>query len=256
MKDPPKKEKEEKEGEEEELPINAAVQKVLEQKSKKKDYGTAKKKTTTTDEEKMEEGAEVLLDSSDAKYVKSKLVDPETLKPHAPGYNPCLYMFHLLEGVTTVICCVMLVTQIFPFFVMKFKSIGVLVTVLKVYISLFCLLFVLTETGAPVPLVRRSALLQPYASRGFLYSFLGLICLEEAYSERVKDMMAYKDQFHISWAPLFMQIASWCMLSCGVVYMLLGICCLKRIRDRLKQNEIEAWKEYRKGMREWQERFG
>lgn len=206
----------------------------------------------------MEEGAEVLLDRDEAKYIKSKLVDPQTLKPHTPGHNPCLWMFHLLEGVTTVVCCCLLVSQVFPFFIMRLRDIGFLVTLLKVYISLFCLLFVLTETGAPVPLLRGSALLQPYLSRGFLYSFLGLICVEEAYSERVKDMMSNsnRDEFHISWAPLFMQVTAWLVLSCGVIYMLLGICCLKRLRDRMQQNEIDAWRKYRENLREWQQRFG
>jgi len=219
----------------------------------KQDYGS----TGSTGEEKMEEGAEVLLDSSEAKYVKTKLVDPETLKPHKPGQNPCLWLFHLLEGVTSVVCVALMTTQVFPFFMMRIKDIGVLTLALKVYISLFCLLFILTETSAPIPIVRRSALLQPYLSRGFLYSFLGLISVEEAYSERVKEMISYgNNEFHISWAPLFMEVTSWLMLACGVVYFLLGICCMKRLRDRVKQDEIDAWKRYRDELKEWKERFG
>ena len=115
----------------------------------------------------------------------------------------------------------------------------------------------LTETGAPVPILRHSPLLQPYASRGFLYSFLGLIGVQEAYSERVRDVMkAHGDEFHISWAPLFLQVTAWLVLSSGVVYLVLGICCLQRVRDRLHQNELDAWRQYRVDLREWQQRFG
>ena len=225
-------------------------------KEEKANYGSTAN-TVSTEEEKMEEGTEVLMDRAEAKYVKTKLVDPETLKPHKPGQNACLWLFHLLEGVTTVVCVCLMATQLFPFFMMKLKDIGVLTMFLKAYISLFCLLFILTETNAPIPLVRRSALLQPYATRGFLYSFLGLICVEEAYSERVKDIVSHgKDEFHIGWAAIFMEVSSWLMLSCGVVYCLLGICCMKRVRDRLQQNEKDAWRQYRDAMKEWNERFG
>ena len=209
-------------------------------------------------EEKIEEGTnEVLLNQDEAKYVKAKMVDTESLKPHMPRYNPCLWLFHLLEGVTAVVCACLFVTQILPFFVLRFRDIGLLATMLKIYIALFSLLFVLTETGAPVPILRHSPLLQPYASRGFLYSFLGLIGVQEAYSERVRDVMkAHGDEFHISWAPLFLQVTAWLVLSSGVVYLVLGICCLQRVRDRLHQNELDAWRQYRVDLREWQQRFG
>jgi hypothetical protein len=228
-----------------------------EKKEAKINYGSTAANSGTTEEEKMEEGTEVLMDRAEAKYAKTKLVDPETLKPHKPGQNACLWLFHLLEGVTTVVCICLMATQLFPFFMMKLKDIGVLNMFLKAYISLFCLLFILTETNAPVPQVRRSALLQPYATRGFLYSFLGLICVEEAYSERVKDIVSFgSNEFHISWAAIFMEITSWLMLSCGVLYGLLGICCMKRLHDHMKQNEIDAWKRYHEELKRWKERFG
>jgi len=229
----------------------------------KKNYGALSPPSddANTEEEKLEEGV-VLLNEDEAAYVKTKMVDPETLKPHKPGQNPCLWLFHWLEGVSTVAAFCLLVTQILPFFLVRFRDIpqriGVLNMALKVYISLFCVLFIFNETEAPVPLVRRSALLKPFFSRGFLYSFLGLICVEEAYSERVKDIVSHaaSDEFHVGWAAIFMEVTSWLMLSCGVVYLLLGMCCMKGLRDRIKQNEIDAWKKYREEMKEWHKRFG
>jgi predicted membrane protein len=87
-------------------------------------------------------------------------------------------------------------------------------------------------------------------SRGFLYSFIGLSALEEAYSERVLDMIAHaKDQFHVSWFSLFIQISSWMMLALGIIYMLIGLCCLKTLRDKVKAENKEKWETYREAMR-------
>ena len=182
-------------------------------------------------------------------------------KPHVPGQNPCLYLFHVLEGVAVATTLCLMATQILPLFLVPAKDIvekiGVLSLALKVYISFFLLIFVITELDLPVPLVTSSPLLQNYASRGVLYSFIGLICVEESYSERVKDLVAHgKDEFHIGWASIFMQISSWLMLVFGLVYLLLGICCMKRLRDRMKENERQAWRDYREAMREWKTKYG
>ena len=146
----------------------------------------------------------------------------------------------------------LLATQIIPLFVAPFKEQGYFDLALKVYISLFCLLFILVEFDAPVPFIRNSQLLQSYLSRGFIYSFLGLICLEEAYSERVKEIVKlHADEFHVAWASLFMQISSWLIFACGVNYMCMGCCCLKKYRDKIRKKDKELWKKYRKEMKKW-----
>jgi hypothetical protein len=74
--------------------------------------------------------------------------------------------------------------------------------------------------------------------------------LEEAYSERVEDMIAHaKDQFHVSWISLFMQISAWALLAIGGVYMLLGLCCLHALRKRVYRNHKVKWETYREAMR-------
>lgn len=247
--------------------ITSEAAKQKETKNETSDYGAIQKATLPEDENdfnKLEEGetsGTVLLQKSQAEYVKSKMSNPETLKPHQPNINICLWMFHLLEGVATVAAMLLLVTQILPLFLIKSREIpvklGILNMALRIYISLFCLIFIMTETGAPIPLIRKSILLQPYLSRGFLYSFLGLICVQEAYSERVKDIVSHgSEEFHVGWAAIFMEATSWLMLSCGIIYFLMGICCLKRMRDRYQQREIDEWKRYREEAKQWKERFG
>jgi hypothetical protein len=143
----------------------------------------------------------------------------------------------------------LIATQIIPLALAP-KSQGILDFALKVYVSLFCVLFLLVEFDAPF--VRKAQLLQMYLSRGYLYSFLGLICVSEAYSERVKEIVkTHADQFHVAWASLFMQISSWLMLGCGLFYMGMGVCCLKRVRDNMSKKNKQAWVKYRKDMKEW-----
>jgi hypothetical protein len=141
-------------------------------------------------------------------------------KPHKPNQNLCLWLFHLLEGITGVSAVCLLTTQLIPLLMVRASEIvvriGALALALKVYVTIFCILILLVECDLPIPIVRDSPLFQAYLSRGFFYSFMGLICVQEAYSERVKDIVAHRrDAFHVGWAPIFMQISSWLMVAVG-----------------------------------------
>lgn len=182
-------------------------------------------------------------------------------KPHVPGINPCLWLFHTLQGVCVVAALMLCVTQVIPLVLAaRQKSASVVSTVgwasvaLKAYITSFCLVFVAVETDLPIPFLRDSNLFQRYLSRGFLYSFLGLICLEEAYSERVRDIVKKSSSLdNVGWAAIFMQLSSWLMLAVGCLYMLMGVCCLKGLRDRLKEREQREWREYREALKRWKD---
>ncbi|CAB9519007.1 expressed unknown protein (Partial), partial [Seminavis robusta] len=173
-------------------------------------------------------------------------------KPHMPKRNWCVEYFRVVSTITGISSLGLLATQMIPLFFAPLKSQGYFDLALKFYVSLFCILFLLVESNAPIPFLRNSPILQTFISRGFLYSFLGLICLEEAYSERVKTMVsAHADQFHVAWASLFMQISAWFIFGCGIWYMLMGFCCLKRLRDRVKKKDRQVWIKYRKDLKEW-----
>jgi hypothetical protein len=179
-------------------------------------------------------------------------------RPHMPNDNPILWLFHLLQGVAVIAALCLLVTQAIPITLNTSTSYPVPITflslALKVYISLFCITFVLVESNLPIPFIRTSELLQAFISRGFIYSFLGLICVEEAYSERVRDIVSHgKDEFHVGWLAIFMQISSWFMLGVGAFYMLLGVFCLRGLRDRMHREEQEEWKKYREDLKKWKE---
>jgi hypothetical protein len=163
-----------------------------------------------------------------------------------PHRNPILYAFYWLEGIAIFGCLCLLATQLLPLVYMTAKEIGILQIFLRIYVGLFCIIFILVEYETPLPFLKSSLLLQTYFSRGFLYTFLGLICMEEAYSVRVDDMQEHKDEeFHVAWASLFMQGSSWLVVGVGVVYMLCGICCLRVLRDKMNQSYKEKMEQYR-----------
>lgn len=83
------------------------------------------------------------------------------------------------------------------------------------------------------------------------------MCLQEAYSERVKEIVhTHADEFHVAWASLFMQIASWLMLACGLLYMIMGMLCLQGLHDKMYAKNKDAWKKYKRDMKEWKRLYG
>ena len=98
----------------------------------------------------------------------SKIVITESGKPEYPHRNCMLSTFCFLEafGVVTSLC--LMATQVIPMLVIKntWSELGAMNIVLKIYISLFCLLFVLLEWDAPIPFVKDAVFLQRYFSRG------------------------------------------------------------------------------------------
>ena len=178
-------------------------------------------------------------------------------KPHVPPQNPCLWLFHLLQGLATLTSLLLLVSQLLPLVLpgSKVTHPDILSSILKVYVSLICFAFMIVEAELPVPFVRDSTLLNAFWSRGFIYSFIGLVCTTEAYSERVDDLITHSSQrFYIGWVAIFMQVVSWMMFGIGGAYMLLGITCMRGLRDNMKQKEKDMWKQYRDEMRVWKER--
>lgn len=186
--------------------------------------------------------------------VVGKIVITESGKPEFPRRNFCMAAFSFVESLGVMTCLALMGSQALPLIMYPLDELGIANICLKVYISLFCVLFVLIEWDVPIGFLRDASFLQTYLSRGFLYSFIGLSALEEAYSERVADMIAHsKEQFYISWFSLFMQVSSWMMLALGIIYMLFGLCCLKALRDKLKKAEQEKWETYREAMKVYRE---
>ena len=142
---------------------------------KDKDYGSAPPKRN-------EEG----LASEKTKAI-------QTSRPHIPNQNPILWLIHLINGAAVIASLSLILTQIVPYLANpagQTKTFFLMLNfILKFYIVLFCVVFLLVEIDVPLPFTRNSPMLQRFASRGFLYSFIGLISTVESYSDRVQSFL-------------------------------------------------------------------
>lgn len=92
-------------------------------------------------------------------------------------------------------------------------------------------------------------------SRGFLYSFVGIISVQEANNERVQAMFSTADSpVHVLWLAIFMSITSWMMIGTGLLYLVMGMLCLKGLRDRMQEKESDDWRIYRQERAEWKKK--
>lgn len=172
---------------------------------------------------------------------------PEVQVVVSPMKNCFLHFFHWFEALAIMSCIGILTTQLIPLVVVPLQQLGFLQTVLRVYVSLFTVIFILIELRVPWGFLQKAHLLQTYFSRGLLYTFLGVIGMEEAYSGRIDDMVHHaSSDFHVAWAPLFMQISSWFVFVIGCAYMLLGLCCMQLVRDNLDQKHKKQVEEFRR----------
>eukprot|EP00934_Nitzschia_sp_Nitz4_P008325 Nitzschia sp. Nitz4//scaffold36_size144017//39191//40152//NITZ4_003075-RA/size144017-snap-gene-0.189-mRNA-1//1//CDS//3329549423//8315//frame0 len=173
-------------------------------------------------------------------------------KPEQPRLSWLMKSFHAFETLGVIICLTLLVSQLAPLIMIPLKELGWTNVFEKIYLALFCFIFALVEADAPIGFLRGNKFLQNFISRGFLYSFIGLSALDEAYEERITDMIAHaREQFHVSWYSFFLQFAAWLMLVLGVLYMCLGVCCLNLLRDRVKRQRREDLQSYHEAMQDY-----
>ena len=89
------------------------------------------------------------------------------------------------------------------------------------------------ETDAPRA-VMRGLPTKNWLMRGWIYSFLGLVGMEEAYSNLVAG-----DSENIIGSDLisvFVQLSSWGMVIVGCGYFLMGLLCLRGLKDRVEED--------------------
>jgi hypothetical protein len=80
-------------------------------------------------------------------------------------------------------------------------------------------------------LVRNVPTYDNWVYRGFLYSFIGLIGVVMAEANEVEERSLETRQMIVH---LVMLGASYAMFALGVIYMLMGLCCLRDVLERMR----------------------
>lgn len=179
-------------------------------------------------------------------------------KPEKPKQHCFVSMFYAIESFAVVTNLAMLVSQVLPLIVVSWEDADPAYLALKIYLVIFAIIFFFVEIDLEsISFLRKASFLRTYCSRGFLYSFFGLICYEEADSEKaytaLEDARAQDNSkiFRVVWFALINQIAAISLLAVGCLYFLLGLLCLQRVRNRYVYDDRQKKKAYREALDKW-----
>ncbi|CAM9360624.1 unnamed protein product [Choristocarpus tenellus] len=92
---------------------------------------------------------------------------------------------------------------------------------IRCYNVLFCFAIIFAELEW-TQTVRELSILHSWMPRGTIYSFVGLLTLEEENEKGLDEGSA----------SMYVTVIGWIMVAIGVLYFLMGLCCVKRLRDK------------------------
>ena len=114
------------------------------------------------------------------------------------------------------------------------------------YLAIFYFIFVLIESR-----VLRGLAYSNWILRGFIYSFIGLIGLEQDLAMKVEDIAAgttsvFGPDIGTLFAMLFVSITTWIIIGVGALYAVLGLLCLQRWNERMEKDHTEKVNEWKR----------
>mmetsp|Transcript_16557 Transcript_16557/g.23356 ORF Transcript_16557/g.23356 Transcript_16557/m.23356 type:complete len:309 (-) Transcript_16557:38-964(-) len=192
--------------------------------------------------------------TSENKHVDSNTNnEADTAEP--PRKPIMLRLFNIFETFGVITCLRLLVMQLAPLFLVPLNQFSWLQIALRLYVSLCCMVFAVVEMELPFPFIKEGKTFQSWISKGFLYLFIGLVGMEESYMVLVEDLQQQEkthfrqkhqyDEVHVSsWAALAISGASLVMVVLGCLYVLFGLCCMRKWRDTLRHDYLEALQAY------------
>jgi len=182
--------------------------------------------------------------------VEAEEVEPEPNtnkkgKKIPPKRTACHSFFILIQISSCLSNIGMMATQLIPVFVGC--DMNTLALIVRSYLASFAFFFLLVELEFPW-FKKQGA--SNWILRGFMYTFLGTVMLEQR-TQMISDgalakTKLPKEYWNEVWASLYIYISSWWMISNGFFYFLLGLLCMRKIRDGCR-------KEYKARMRKYKD---
>ena len=180
---------------------------------------------------------------------KAKLVDRRRkMLSGLPRRNCCHGLFIIINIIAVAACLLLILSQVLPIFVVKEVQ-TILQLTLRGYLTFFCLIFIFAEMELPLPFVRSSQSLHNFISKGFNYTFVAIVAMEQAQADLVEEFIKKRTNdpmgMDLSWFhALFVEIPAWVMLGVGALYMVMGILCMRPVRDRCREDYARRMEEY------------
>ena len=143
--------------------------------------------------------------------------------------------FVIISGLATLVAGIMLCAQIFMLVIMD--SIISIDGLLAVYLMAFCVMFILAELGIG-PFLKLLPSFNNWVYRGFLYSFVGVISGEMS-KALLADLRPNSFAIPARIVSVLLGLTCYAMVVVGLLYMLMGICCLHGVWDAIKKGYDE-----------------
>ncbi len=177
-------------------------------------------------------------------------------RPEKPRRHCFAAMFYTVESLAMIVNLILLVSQVLPLLIISWDNSDPAYLALKVYLGIFAIILAFVELDF-VPFFQKSAFLRTYVTRGFLYTFFGLVCFDEAGSDKAYKELQYRttnstDIFRISWFAFFNEIAAYSLIAVGVIYFLMGIVCLQKVRTKYIFDDRKKRKDYHEALERWE----
>jgi hypothetical protein len=153
-----------------------------------------------------------------------KQLDDE-LHPRRHGLHKC---FICISFVTCLSAVLMGLGQVIGMFVDKQ---GPIQWVMRFYVIVLCCLVVMNELEW-TRLTRDSTILRVWITRGFLYAFVGVLGLDQNSTNAAASNAA--SSVPSAAATVYFGVVAWFILLCGMLYSLMGVCCLQLAQDRMR----------------------
>lgn len=186
--------------------------------------------------------------TEDASTKSGKNAKAKKKRKPGPQKSMCHLLFDSVRYLAIIASSMMFMMQFVPLIFFGDQSTWLQIAV-RSYVSIFCVSFMLNESRLPI----FEKILTPrnnWILRGFLYSFIGLIGMEQDLAVRVEDIAAgttsvLGPNYGTLFATLFMSITTWVMIGVGILYTVLGLLCLQGWYERLEKDHTKKAKEWK-----------
>ena len=154
--------------------------------------------------------------------------------------------FVMLNILSVASCVRMVVAQITPI-LLRAPISSALEVVLRVYISIYCLIFVFAELELRIPIIWKinDGFLRSFLPRGLSFTFIALVGdAEGMFDEKIEDIKRARQSPESLPGPglflaLLVQLSSWMLLIAGIIYILLGVWCCPNMQKKRDECRVE-----------------
>ena len=169
-------------------------------------------------------------------------------RPDKPNRDWPVKVFFVIQTYALLTCLTLLNSQLLPIIFIPLSKFDKAYLALKIYMCIFTIFFMIVEIDRPIPCINNTIFLVTYVTRGFVYTFFGLICFEEAFIGKLQEE-ASTSVLNFSWFAIANRVSAIALISLGALYFLMGIFCLQKIRNKYVYGDRAKLKAYRTAMK-------